>query len=47
MSGDLDGLAGLSLIVVFGMFDGDYFDSHGDIAGALFSATLQLAQAIS
>ena len=29
MSGDLDGLAGLSLIVVFGVFDGDYFDMFG------------------
>jgi hypothetical protein len=40
MSGDLDGLAGLSLIAVFGMFDGDYFNSYGYIASALFSATL-------
>jgi hypothetical protein len=40
MSGDLDGLAGLSLIVVFGMFDSDYFDSHGGVAGALFSPKL-------
>jgi hypothetical protein len=47
MSGDLDGLAGLSLIVIFGVFDGDYFDSHGVIAGALFSPKFKLAQTIS